>query len=92
MSSEISPEVREFLKASIPAHEHLEVLLLMSREPKPWTAQDISAELAMPLEAIKDVMTHLWRIKLLETRSMGERQFGFAYVPAHPQVEARGCP
>lgn len=88
MSGEISLEVREFLKASIPRQEHLEVLLLMSRDPKPWTAQDISAELQLPLELTKDVMTHLWRIKLLETRSMGERQIGFAYVPANPQVAA----
>jgi hypothetical protein len=88
MSTEVSPQVREFLKANIPGHEHLEVLLCMCRDPKPFTAQDISARLELPIEVTKDAMTHLWRIKLLETRSMGDRQFGFAYVPPTPQIDA----
>lgn len=89
MSNEVSAEVREFLRTSIPGHEHLEVLLFMCRDSKPWTAQEIAAQLNLPLEVAKDAMAHLWRIKLLETRSMGERRFGFAYVPASPEVGAR---
>lgn len=88
MNTEVSLVVREFLRANIPAQEHLEVLLCMCRDPKPWTPQDVSVHLALPIEVTKDAMTHLWRIKLLETRSIGDRQFGFAYVPATPQISA----
>lgn len=88
MSAEVPPDVREFLKANIPGHEHLEVLLWMCRDSKPWTAQELAPQLNLPTEVTADAMTHLWRLKLLEARSMGGRQFGFAYAPESPEVVA----
>lgn len=70
-------------------HEHVEVLLFVARDTQPWTAQEIAEQLKLPLEIVEEAMTHLWRVKLLEARSMPTRRSGFAYAPGSPEVSAR---
>jgi hypothetical protein len=88
MSIEISSDVREFLKVNVANYEQLEVLLLMRREPKVWTAEEVAPQLKLPLEATADAMTHLWRVELLQARSVGIRRSGFVYAPATAEVDA----
>ncbi len=82
MTIEISSEVREFLKVNVANYEQLEILLLMHRDPQVWTAEEVSARLNLSLEATADAMTHLWRVELLQARSVGTRRSGFVYAPA----------
>ena len=88
MTAEVSPEVRAFLKANVMTHEHVEVLLLIAGDAQPWTAQEAAEQLNLPLEIAEEAMTHLWRVKLLEARSMPSRRSGFAYAPGSPEVSA----
>lgn len=84
-----SPNLREFLREFVSSYEELEVLLLLAREARPWSA----AELAEALSARDDVIAAaadslVETGRLVETVTVGGQR-RFAFAPQSAELRGR---
>lgn len=77
---EPSSQLREFLRDFVSSYEELEVLLLLAREARDWSAAQLAEALRAPADAIEAAAKSLVDVGGLVDASAvaGERRFVFA--------------
>jgi hypothetical protein len=85
MSTQEFESVRTFLRDHVEAYEHLEVLLLMSRDGhRTWTPAEVAAVLNLPVPIVSATLDHLRAHHVLET--VAEAADTFRYRPESPDA------
>jgi hypothetical protein len=84
-ADEISEEVRRFIAAHLVAVEQLEVLLLLHRFRRPWSAEEVHAELRTSPSSASERLEDLTRRQLLRPDGQPPR---YLFSPTDPAHEA----
>jgi DNA-binding IclR family transcriptional regulator len=58
---ELPPEVADFVHRYVRSSDELELLLLLRRSGKPWTAVELGATVARPASSVADDLESLFR-------------------------------
>ena len=61
----LPPEVMRFIQERIDSVPELETLLMMSEDPRPWSAAEISRRVYVPRERAEAILETLMRQKLV---------------------------
>ena len=75
--------VDQFVLQYIHSVEQLEILLLMRREPRPWTAQQISSELRTNVDAAKMRLGALLAANVIGPAAIAD---AFIFTPPTPET------
>jgi hypothetical protein len=80
LADDASPKVSEFLRDYVSSYEELEVLLLLAREARDWSADELAQALRAPSDSIAAAAESLVEVGgLVDARAVsGQKRFVFA--------------
>jgi hypothetical protein len=86
-SDELPESVQALLRQHLESYEHLQLLLLLSREPDGvWTVEDLSTRLNIPTPLVTAALASLQACWLVEARTLANG-LRYVYAPKDPALE-----